>query len=500
VGPFKRCAASFGLLLVVATPAHAAPSRPAVVRGSEIVRDLRAGRAVIREGVRVRGPVELSATDSIRAVFRCRECTFDSAVSAPDASFERVVDFSGSSFTRKVNFRGTTFNGPTLFRKAFDEGDGRVADRGTSFAERADFSLATFGDFSSFSGATFTGQADFRDARFEDASFASADFGRDAQFDRATFNGAALFGSAEFEQVAHFADAEFRKRATFSQVFFDSGEDFSSAQFGDNVSFLNAAIATPADATARFADVIAARDLDFTFASFTTDGQPGKHADALADFEYVVCGGSLVFRETDFEPGRSIVMRRMRARDLVLDVGVVSQIKSEENQKTVLEMIEDSAKARGDLATANDAHYALRAERSKDYSTVGRALDYVFYRGIAGYFVRPMRPLAILVGLVAALSLASVIRARRTRADAASAVASSRGRRMWAASTGRCTEFLTCFLDKLGLVTPRRSDSEGSAAVGRRLESFAYRLLVVCAILGLANSNPTLRQMVDTLF
>jgi hypothetical protein len=164
-------------------------------------------------------------------------------------------------------------------------------------------------------------------------------------------------------------------------------------------------------------------------------------------------------------------------------------------------MIEASGKARGDLAAANDAHYALRADRSKDYSTVGRALDYVFYRGIAGYFVRPMRPLLILVALVAALSLASVVRTRRRRPpDPQPSDAISRPRRVWATTTGRCSDFLTCFLDKLGLVTPQHAESPGSAAVGRRLESFAYRLLVVCAILGLANSNPTLRQMVDTLF
>jgi hypothetical protein len=52
----------------------------------------------------------------------------------------------------------------------------------------------------------------------------------------------------------------------------------------------------------------------------------------------------------------------------------------------------------------------------------------------------------------------------------------------------------------LALVGRRRSDRDGSESSGRRLEIVAYRLLVVCALLGLANSNPTLRQMVDALF
>ena len=485
-------------MLVATAPASASPLT--IISGAALVRDLRAGRAVIHEGVRVKGPVELSAADSIRAVFRCRVCTFDSAVSAPDASFERVVDLSGSTFTRSVNFRGTTFHGPTLFRKAFDEGDGRVADRGTSFAGRVDFSLATFSDFASFSGATFAALADFRDARFQDASFAPSTFEEEAAFERTTFTGAAIFDHGRFYKIARFADAEFRNRANFSQALFLGGEVFSRAQFGNSASFLNATLSTPSGASARFDDVVAARDLDFTFVDFSTIGDSTKDVAPIADFSYLVSGGSLLFRDTTFEPGRTIVVQRLQARDLVLDVGAVSQIKREDDQTAVLEMIEESGKVRGDLAAANDAHYALRAERSKDYSTVGRGLDYVFYRGIAGYLVRPMRPLVILVCLVAALSLASVVRARRRRqSDARTAGGRLRGRRIWAATTGRCGEFLTCFLDKLNLVKPQRDTGE-SAAVGRRLESFAYRLLVVCAILGLANSNPTLRQMVETLF
>jgi hypothetical protein len=56
-----------------------------------------------------------------------------------------------------------------------------------------------------------------------------------------------------------------------------------------------------------------------------------------------------------------------------------------------------------------------------------------------------------------------------------------------------------CFLDKLGLIRPQRSDGSAPPALSTRLEGFAYRVLVVCAVLGLANSNPTLRQMVETL-
>jgi hypothetical protein len=50
-------------------------------------------------------------------------------------------------------------------------------------------------------------------------------------------------------------------------------------------------------------------------------------------------------------------------------------------------------------------------------------------------------------------------------------------------------------LDTLAYIAP----GHGEAAIGRRFESTVYRVLVVCALFGLANSNPTLRQMLDAL-
>jgi hypothetical protein len=54
-------------------------------------------------------------------------------------------------------------------------------------------------------------------------------------------------------------------------------------------------------------------------------------------------------------------------------------------------------------------------------------------------------------------------------------------------------------LDTISLVGPRGSNGV-TLPPARRLEIFVYRVLLVCALLALANSNPTLRQMVDSLF
>jgi hypothetical protein len=58
----------------------------------------------------------------------------------------------------------------------------------------------------------------------------------------------------------------------------------------------------------------------------------------------------------------------------------------------------------------------------------------------------------------------------------------------------------TSFLDTFALLAPRRGSDAAARPLLQRLEAFGYRLLLVCALIALANSNPTLRQMVDTLF
>jgi hypothetical protein len=60
--------------------------------------------------------------------------------------------------------------------------------------------------------------------------------------------------------------------------------------------------------------------------------------------------------------------------------------------------------------------------------------------------------------------------------------------------------FLTCVFDTFALVGPRwGGPGGGEPSLGERFQVIIYRLLLVCALIGLANSNPTLRSMFDTL-
>jgi uncharacterized protein YjbI with pentapeptide repeats len=485
---------TLALLVLAATPTGLAETGH--VTGSEIARDLRAGRAVVLEGAQVAGPLDLAGgdTDVIHRVFKCRGCTFAGPVSGPDLTFERTVDLSGSTFEDDVDFTGATFEAPVLFGAGGGEDGSPVP---VTFDGSVGFSLAFFGEFASFRGADFEQEAAFSDTRFADASFSSADFVEAAQFDGASFRGAAVFNSADFEGAVSFEEADFRRRTDFSTAAFESGATFASAQFADGASFLVAEFDAPAAYSAdaaRFDGASSAGDLDFTFAQFVSSSNRPR---VLLALDNLVCGRSLVFRDAEFTKTDQLDMKHMKVSDLVLDVDVVSQIEDPDDRQDVLRSLEESAKTRGDIGDANDAHYQLNVERSKGYSPLWHALDFVFYRGVAGYFVRPFRPLIVLLVLATVISLFRYIRRPRPvpHEDAGGPM------RRAVARAGRwCSGLLTCVLDTLTLAGPRRGAAkEIEPPLAERLEVIVYRLLLVCALIGLANSNPTLREMVDTL-
>jgi uncharacterized protein YjbI with pentapeptide repeats len=471
-----------------------------VVTGRSIAQELRAGHSVERTGLLVNGPLDLTGLAEVRGTFKCHQCAFLGRVAAPNVTFDRTLDLSGSAFGYDVDFRGSSFHGPVLLRAVEkNESDFRSAAAGSAtrashFFGKTDFSLAVFEDFASFSGSVFKGPVAFRDTRFSDVAFNKTTFGS-AAFDRASFRGAALFNGATFQEWAAFGQTDFRRRTDFSIAEFH-GADFTGAEFASGASFLAATFYGSPDDTARFETVASGGDINFRFAIFPPPEAGESVTPVFSDF---VCAGSLVLRDLDITADFGLVMDNLQVRDLSMDVGLVAHVDDVGDQKTVLGLIEKSAKARDDLGEANDAHYELQVLRSRSYNLVEQSLDYVFYRGLAGYLVRPFRPLAALVVLAVLLSLARVA-VRRAAPDEVPVRVRSRSRNVLTWTGRRCGDFLGCFLDTLALAGPRRGgDPNVKPPVGARIEIFSYRLLLVCVLLGLANSNPTLRQMVDTL-
>ncbi len=492
-GVVERCGLACAISLICAPSAQALPG--GIRDGSWLSAQLQAGHRVVIRRVTFIGAVNLNNVPEVRGTFECHSCVFKGPVTAHDVVFDRLVDLAGSRFNDAVDFTGARFDGPALFRAALDEGLNSGACR---FRKDATFALAAF-----------CGDADFRDARFSDATFSHSSFGI-ARFERAAFRGSALFNDVTFASHASFEEADFRVRADFARSQFDNGADFAAARFGGGASLLATTFSVEAakdqkaenrrrkrrgqpedpivDQAALFQDAVSGGDLNLTFATFERQ---------IANFSDFLCGGTLNLDRAAFEFGASLTLDRLQARDLVLDVDAVDEIGDQAERLVVLRQIEDSAKARGEVGIANDAHYRSRELLSEGYSSFRRLLDLVFYRGIAGYLVRPFRPLLVLLALAAVFA---ALRMRKLRRPGRASSAAPRGvtRRLLSEGTRRCATFAGCLLDSLARAGPRWK-AKRNPALYERLEVGVYRILLVCAIIGLANSNPTLRDMLDSL-
>jgi hypothetical protein len=69
-----------------------------------------------------------------------------------------------------------------------------------------------------------------------------------------------------------------------------------------------------------------------------------------------------------------------------------------------LALVESSARQNGDVTLANVALYDRLGIESADHGLVSRALDTIFYKGVAGYYIRWTHPLIALLILIATIS------------------------------------------------------------------------------------------------
>lgn len=521
--------AQFGAPDAAAAPVACPALRPPDIRAEDVVACLRQGGRVDLANATIRHPLDLSRLGVVETPFACRECRFEGAIDASEVIFRRSIELAGSTTASVLKMRGAIFEGAALFS---------TAEKSSTFEGRLDLSLAVFDDIASFEEATFRKRAAFSSTRFlGDASFSMATFLGSASFDGAVFAQEAAFdstasdlaaqaddgrdragvcasegsagGRGAFEKPVSFDRATFRGTADFRQRCFGSRGRFAQADFAKRVEFVQAeflrgatfeAARLPAGGTFRdaefsgeavFRDVVAGGRLDFTVATFLEK----------ADFFGLSSDGVLTFDDAIFaEP---IDVGQLTAASLVLAVDAAKRAIGDVEKLDILRMIESSAKDRGDLGVANDAGFERRKLRSKEYTPVRRAWDAVVYRGLAGYLVRPKHPL---IALAALSFLAALIRwplvLRRQASDPPRSCSASATRKPKGpvASIAYAWRHLCGFLSEYWR-TLRRTvrDKKESEPEPQPLflEVVAYRALFVVALIGLANSNPTLRQMVD---
>jgi Pentapeptide repeats (9 copies) len=458
--------------------------------------------------------VTFGAVDTVRAPFKCRNCHFRRGIDAPDVVFERIVDLSGSRFDAAANFQGATFHGPALFASA---------PRPAEFKGPAQFRLALFDDLATFENATVSDRADFSLARFRaEASFAETTFKADARFGGANLAAPTIFSGTEFKRHAdfkrssigtadfrraafdsmpEFGDATFRGPVTFGQTHFNLGVSFDATQFTRGAAFQGTKFKGRGNnLAADFGNVGASGDLDFSFARFEMARPKGRRKKPAAPtntpsalFDSLISSATVTFTGATFANGHPISMNDIKAKDLRMTIAETARLSGQ--RQRVLKIMESGAKAREDLVAANDADYELHVLKSSRYHGLRRLFDVVVYRWIAGYFVRPLRPLIALVVLAFLAGLVRVVFVR----GPAPPVRRGYVRPILAGGRG-LGRLLNEFFDALSRVVPRRSrNGDDRPLLVVRLEAVAYRLLLACALVGLANSNPTLRQLVDAL-
>ena len=360
-------------------------------------------------------------------------------------------------------------------------------------AATSQFSLARFASLADFEKTYFPKTVDFRLARFEgDAFFSQGEAGA-ATFTRATFRGSGDFSNFTFDSSVTFAGAEFDGPADFRVATFTGAATFDSARFARGATFLAATFPQGA-AIDSFNGVESEGNLNFASATFARK----------ADFEYMIVRGTLSFEDAVLSDAKWLFFRYASVGAFVMSVdSALVAVKHDANpdeRPQVLGLIEATAKTRGDLVKANDAHYAQQVLKSADYSPPRRLLDLVFYRTIAGYFVRPLHPLLAilcLAALVTALRMAR-LHARTSRQEAQPRKTVLHGAH---AAVRRALELLRRFgmalLETLVLIPP--GGGRAAERQSRQIEVWTYRILFACALIGFANSNPTLRQMLDAV-
>lgn len=372
-----------------------------------------------------------------------------------------------------VDVRGKTL--PRPFECTRCRFDGGLLGQDAVFERTVNLSGSTFVGPVRMPGATFVGPVVFGFVLTRSGDTVRTTFDGIVNFSLATFQDSASFDTAQFGPFAHFEQARFRDEADFPHATFGNAV-FDNVRFSKTASFLG----TIFTKSVSF-DYAAGVAADFTFATFTS----------TASF-FQTATDTLSFHESDFKPGAVLVLTGVAAKSLDLRPEDVRYVNSDARARA-LQLIESTANADGDLGVANDAHYRLREMRGRTWGWLGHAADVVFYRWIAGYLVVPWRPLVALVVLALVVGLWRASR-RPPRVPRERDTLDVGGAPRRTVVPVRLSRWGHEFLDALTLVVPR-----SGATSGRRGEAFVYRVLFVCMLIGFANSNPTLRQMLDAV-
>lgn len=487
----KSCSSSLFVVLIVVTLVGAAATTAAarvqparrVLTGDQFA-ELVVESGIDATNVLVDGDVVLHSGDRVGHFVRCLDCVITGSVRASDVSFDRAVDLSGLRLRGSLDLSATTFEDVFFMPSASVQGPTDLAL--TTFVGRAKFDDTTFNN--SFSATAMTSEGDFSlmDGRLlRGADFATVRFGDTSRFDRTVFSENVSFEGAQFAGPTSFQLSKFNETAYFFESAFDDTSDFTSARFSGTAVFDRTRFRD--DATFRFvqgADSVSFREAQ-AVGELNLEAAFLRRGIALN----VVSADTIVLEGTRIDQNGSLIMTPDYVRGLRMDVEMARHVVGEPTQIRVLEVLEETASADGDTSAANDARYTLLALSSQQHGFVVRALDTVFYRGLAGYLVRQRHPLvALFLLFLAASSIRTVLEYRMSHHDGATT---------WSA---RLAQVGTSARRGVAHSTPRvftKSDETASAAA--KLEVRAYAAILALLLIAVGNANPTVREVIDAL-
>jgi hypothetical protein len=199
------------------------------------------------------------------------------------------------------------------------------------------------------------------------------------------------------------------------------------------------------------------------------------------------------------------------AAQIVLDLGALSSVASVSAGRAILAKIERTARDAGDIPLANAARFRMLQIDGERSSFPRRQADWVFYEEVAGYLVRPLRPLRTLLFLIlvgtAARYLVDAYRERHGQVALAGADTGAMVRKV------RVGHEVTGLLQRLSraIIASLRAKPNIPSPVdettvapyviaGLRLFEYVIsKLLIVVFFLSLANYNATLREVLGSV-
>ena len=486
--------------------------------------------------VTVTDPIDLTDLATVEHSIRCHDCRLMGGLRIADVTFTRVIDFDNVLIDGDIDARGATFEGPVLAR-----GDRSATSTVTG---AADFSLATFQDAATFDAITFSGVARFDGARFDSSlSFEGTQFGGDASFERIEVDGFFVLagpvatGSAKVPSGAvagHtvMTDALFHGPADLSARSFLGGLDGRGATFLARASLAKATVGPAGTEPGLDLDGASFTELDASGATFLARASVQlaratslnlNQATALAGLtlQGTEVVGSASFDGTQLQG--QLILDKFSAAEMVLDIDALSLVESQSSRRAILGTIERTARATGEIPLANSARFRLLQIDGARSAFPARELDWVFYEQLAGYLVRPLRPLRALFILIALGTAARyVVDAWRRKRSIDGGVDGNDGKAITVTPGGtvalmsrrvRLGHEVTGFLQRFARATiasirpkPSIASPVGETTVGPFIvaglalgEYVVSKILLFVFLLSLANYNATLRELLSAV-